>query len=378
MSVNVHRLDVLLATVGLFFALNAQFAAAQTGSPEFSSPLFGISFQRRHPVPGLDSPAIRLPFQCTSDGTIFIGMIQPPDASKEVVASLSPSGNTHLFPLDQVTDLYDKEEVDHYASDSQVIFLVSAARDKKPTHEEVVTSNGVESEEFANAAERHSYILVFDREGNHKSTLRLQDAFHINRVGVFPSGLFLAYGWNELTHHPELALLKEDGTVLEYLSVPAGSMLDSALDKAPDKKGPAVFIAPVQFLPHGNSIVVVQNRTNLPLLDVEESGAIRLIRPKLPRNLSIDMLISSDKDLYARLSRPGGGTIYELDYQSGRILRRFHLGDGSTGANIACVHDGKFLSFEYGTGTLVPLVGTPVPKSDRSAVEQTQLPSSDK
>jgi hypothetical protein len=50
--------------------------------------------------------------------------------------------------------------------------------------------------------------------------------------------------------------------------------------------------------------------------------------------------------------------VYEIDAQTGGVLRRFATDDAP---GIACVHEGKFFSFDHGEGRLVPLVGTAEP-----------------
>src|SRR5207248_3365727 len=102
------RFAVLSVTVCLSLGTWGQPAPGTARPPRPVPPMLSqISFQRGEPISGLSSPAIRLPFQCTSDGTIFVGMIQPPDASKQLLASISLSREYHLFPLDQVPELLD-------------------------------------------------------------------------------------------------------------------------------------------------------------------------------------------------------------------------------------------------------------------------------
>jgi hypothetical protein len=100
--------------------------------------------------------------------------------------------------------------------------------------------------------------------------------------------------------------------------------------------------------------------TKFPLLEVNEAGMIRAIHPKLPKGTQIDTLIASDQNLYALVNPKDDGAIYELNAQDGTVLRRFALPEGP-GSPVACVHDGKFLSFEHGEGKLVPLIGTAEP-----------------
>lgn len=84
----------------------------------------------------------------------------------------------------------------------------------------------------------------------------------------------------------------------------------------------------------------------------------------LPNGTQINMLIPSDVNLYARVSEAGGSSIHELSSQDGSVLRRFQVGKNESGAAVACVNDGKFISFREVEGRLVPLSGIPELVSD--------------
>lgn len=346
--------------------------------PEFpqSGALEAISFHEKDAVAGVDaSPAIKLPFQCTGDGTVFItmvplgGHVEPPlyNPPPLLLTSVSLSGRVNTFPLDQVTEqLYNVREIDHYASDSVVVFLVQASSENKPTSQTYKKPDGTEAEFSKNTAERHFYIITFDRDGRYKRTAEIEDiAFQIQRIGIFPSGSFLAFGYDNQDHSPKLSMLKDDGGLMRTLHLRKGVVPGSVLGtKENSGKGAAVYIAPSQFVPHDHSIVIVQNKTDFPILEVSEGGAIRVMRPKLPPGTQIEGLIESDQNLYARVNPTKDGSIFELNPRNGAVLRRFELNDDRSPAAVSCVHEGKFLAFEHGEGRLVPLVGEaegPVP-----------------
>jgi hypothetical protein len=73
------------------------------------------------------------------------------------------------------------------------------------------------------------------------------------------------------------------------------------------------------------------------------------------------MLIPSDHSLYGMAGELRNASLYELNPQDGNILRLLQVDDEETGRIVACVHDGKFLSFDHGGGKLVPLIGTAEP-----------------
>ena len=74
-----------------------------------------------------------------------------------LLVSVSPSGRTNLFPLDQVTEqLYNVRELDHYASESGVVFLIQAASENKPLRQTYTKSDGTEGEFLRNSADHSS------------------------------------------------------------------------------------------------------------------------------------------------------------------------------------------------------------------------------
>jgi hypothetical protein len=365
-------------------ALGQAGSTATSASPA-AVPLYRISFARGEPVPGISaSPAIKLPFQCTSDGTIFVSFVStvpadsglpppPPGLPPMLLTSIPPAGRSLTFRLDQVPELYISSEVDHFASDSDVIFLVRGSRENKPTKQAYAVGS-YHGESTSNAAEQHIYIVAFSREGEYRRTIEIGDAFRIQRIAVFPSGTFLAFGYNAKDDSPKLAMLKEDGTLLKYLEISKGDAPESMVSGA-DAPHPHV-IAATELVPQGRSILVVQNETTWPLLEVGEGGAVRAIHPKLPKGELIEAVIPADRNLFviAEAETDNGypvGLIYEVSPENGNVLRRFVLSDGKRAANVmACVHDGKFLSIDYGDGKVVPLIGSAEPATGADQPER--------
>jgi hypothetical protein len=100
-----------------------------------------------------------------------------------------PPGQSRTFPLDQVTEqLYDVREVDHYAGESTVIFLIKAASENKPAEQIYTKPDGSQGNFRKNMAEHRFYIVVFGRDGEHKKTIETDVSVEIQHIGVFPSG----------------------------------------------------------------------------------------------------------------------------------------------------------------------------------------------
>jgi hypothetical protein len=372
---------------GTFFAVEILLAVALTPQPgsqrhaeapqgsNLPAPsVYRVSFERRDPVPGvIASAAIRLPFECTSDGTMFVSFVDTPSVGTGAIpapglphlrlVSVSLSGTGHSFDLNRVPDLYISREVDHFASESEVVFLVEAAREYKPEKKTFRTTDGTRHEYPGNAVDQQRFVISFDRDGVYQRTVRPDVPFRLQQVGVFQTGALLALGYDEKDHSPRLAMLKDDGTLLKPLHPAAGDMPESLLGNGDGKyRG---VIRPVQLVPESRSILILQSDSHFPLLEVNEGGGIRAIRPKWPKDFQIEALIPSNLDPYAvagaKAADPSEDSIYELRPDDGAVLRRFDLSDGHSAQDVACVHDEEFLSLDYGDGKIVPLIGSPEP-----------------
>ena len=332
--------------------------------PSDPTPLYRISFERGDAIAGVNSTgAVRLPFQCTSDGTIFVTFaggvpansgLRPPLSPPLEFVSIAPPDHAQVFRLDQVPDLFDSREIDHYPSDSEVVFLVLASRENKPEKRAISSENEGDKREYSvNAAAHHRYIVSFSREGEYKRTVEIDDAFSIQHVGVFPSGTLLAFGFDKSDHSPKLAMLKEDGTLLKFLEIPKE---DAPVSMVGGNDSPQRgVVAQSELVPEGRSILIVQNKTTFPILEVSEGGAIRGIYPKLLKGEQIEAAIPSDRSLYVILSpetieRGSAGVIYEVNSEDGSLMKRFELTSDQRPSDVACIRAGNFFHWTMGTG----------------------------
>ena len=377
-------MDKAAIAVGLLLAscfprtVQAQ-TSAKTGSELTlpAAPLYRISFERLDPVAGITaSAALRLPFQCTHDGTIFVNFvattpaglgIKPPIFQPLIPVSFSPNGKGRTFRLDSAPGVHVSDVIDFYASDSDVIFLIRGSKDERTAASSYPSpESGRGSSD--NLPEEHLYLLCFSRDGEYRRVVELPETFRITHVGVFPSGSFLALGFDAKDRSAKLAMLNEDGGLLKFLQIPKEDVPKSMVGGKGNKR-PGV-VNPAELIQGERAIIIVQNETKLPLLEVSEGGMITAVRPKLPEGEQIDAAIPADRNLYVIVNREKasggtGGTIYELSSSDGTPLRRFVIGDGHTETDVACVHDGKFLSLDYTDGRIVPLVGSVQPENQQ-------------
>jgi hypothetical protein len=364
----------ILVLAALAYAQNMYQNRHTIDETTASAPEYKISFTEGQPVAGVGAiPAIRLPFECSEDGSVFIHIVQPANWGKPpsnfsanslftLLASISTDNRAQSFPLDTVPGLYDIRQFDDYVSSTKVVFLLNATPEDKQAKSTYSDSTGQEHEYTNNTAPHHFYIVLFDRNGQYEEKIQVQDSFEISHIGLFPSGKYLVYGFSQTDQSPQMALLKEDGTLLQYVSIPKGDVPKSAKTTLNGTgKGPAIYVAPTQFMGQSGTIYVLQNNANYPILGIDPGGGVHVIRPELRKGLRISMLIPSDNNLYGRMNDTSSGSIYEFNPGDGSITRRFEVPNDQSGADIACVHGDKFISFKQVEGNLVPLLGKAVP-----------------
>jgi hypothetical protein len=367
----------LFLAAGIPAVFQAQTDPATAPGASAAPAVYRISFERREVVPGVNAtPVIQLPRECTSDGTIFISFVStvradsgmppaPPVHPPMLLTSVSPSGRGQTFPLDRVPQLFISREVDHYASDSGVFFLVEAAKENKPI-KQAYSVGDYHGEFTRNAAEQHRYVVEFSRNGEYRRTVAIDDLFQTRNLGVFSSGKFLVFGYEKSDHSPRLAILNEDGALIKFLEIPKG-YAPEFMTGGRDSQHP-LSIAMSELVPYGRSILAVQNELDSPILEVSEDSAIREIHPRLPDGQQIHYIVAADRGLYIIAGPPSmpkgdADTIYEVNPDDGTLLRQFELNDSHRPlSELACVHDGKFLSLDYRDGDIVPLIGSPEPE----------------
>jgi hypothetical protein len=377
--------SALCLTAGMVaYLATSMMGQASPAKPPVPSPypvpVYRVSFERGQLIPAVSSSSvIKWPLQCSDDGTIFASFVStaragsglpppPPGPPTSILTSISRAGQARTFRLDQVPNLYISGEEDHYVSDSEVIFLVRASRENNPV-KRAYTVGDYQGEKTVNAAEQHLYVVTFNRDAEYQRTAQIADLFKIQKIGLFPSGSFLVFGFDKSDYSAKLAMLKADGTLLKTIDIPKdGDAPPSTIGGGGASSTSRHSIAPSQLIPEGHSIVIAQRQGGHLLIEVSEGGEARAIRPKLPETEDIKSLIPSDHNLYviaASKTEPTNshGSIYEIDPVVGTLMRTYVLGGGVTADALACVIDGRFLSIDYGEGGVVPIVGSAEPAS---------------
>ena len=204
--------------------------------PVSLSPTLRVVFEPSSPIKDASvSPVIALPIECSNDGTALLNMLQPPDFKTQTLLSVSPTREIHAFRIEQAPDLYDVRMIDHYVSDSGLVFLVEASRDSRQVKQTVVASDGRTWEQTRSAGERHYYAVTFDRDGRYSRIQELDNSIHPHRIGVFPSGILLV-SVLDATGSARLSLLQSDGILISR--APNSKIIGNKLNKPPSHSLP--------------------------------------------------------------------------------------------------------------------------------------------
>ena len=337
----------------------------QNGSlTESSVPVYQVKFNAGEPVSGIGGiHVISLPFGCTELGTVFITMVQPtggvgsgnqgPNTLSLLLVSVSLSGEAHSFPLNQVPNLHDVENLGQSESDSNVLFLVRATA--KDSSGQSLTGD---HRPIRKPAERHDYILVFDRQGSYQREMAVDAPMRAIEIGRLPSGGILLYGYDEATRDVKVALLKDDGTFLRFLELPNNIPAKTLHGLSKDSKTSEIGFGSIQFLLQQNAAYLSLGRY---FLKISDGGLVEILEPKLPDTTNVVAVIPSDNGLYLLVRDGSKSSVFEVSLQNGSLLRQFVFADGSYADSVACVHDRQFVSFDLAGDRVLRLVGTAEP-----------------
>jgi hypothetical protein len=381
----VRRLAIVSATLVILVSwLGGQSRPAKTNSAGETAqnaqefPTFDVAFTGEQlPVVGfISTPLISSRTQCSTNGTVFVEMFTPPNLQTRQIYSISSSNEIHQFSTSGINDLYDVTVVDTFAGDSSVVVLLRATPNDRQEKRTYVFSTGGREEKTVFIGEHHSYIATFSLDGTYKGRVAVDDTVISDHVAVFGSGVFVVLGFDQQRTKPILALLKADGTLLQFLDLTQDfadwveSVNTASIHRDPNAPPPLrkhfVLSPMTQFLPFHDNLLMVEEGSNLPIFELRDSGAMRPIKLKVPDKHVMDTLIPSQDHLYVRTSADRSAqsnswktdsTILEVDPNEGQILRRLRI-VGATANEIACYGSSQFAVLRLDEkGRLVRMTG---------------------
>ena len=360
--------------------------ADHPASENIPIPAYTLEFREQEKQAGdtLASSFIILPIRCSSDGTPFFNMINPPnspgkpfDPLQQTVYSLSPRGS-HSFSIRALSDLDDVRFIAVDADESQVAFLVSARRKSEQTISPADLPPGA-------VLKTKSYIALFDRSGAYTKSVEVGVDYGPSDLALLSSGEFVVFGYDSVNAAVRVSLLGSGGEFIspitfsdEMVSNPAlkeaetGTMHERV--KALERSG----IGSWRFARSRGRALLYEPGSTAPVLEIGEGGVKREVPLSAPPDgYSLDAFLPATDRWIARYKRAGlpkqgefdtsAGSenlaLYELNPNDGSPQYRIDLGkDNGVGIlDIACEKDGAFLAFKSNKDSKLVLLNAYVP-----------------
>lgn len=348
---------IRLAVFGLaFLSLGLIAQEKPTQKVESKVPSFGLEISDEEPIAAqFANQAYDQGFVCTSDGSIAVNILLPPDKAKPrsvwVLYAVSQSGKIVSFDFSKVNDLAfsnGQRAMAHDVGERDVNFLFSARPMKgadSQTQDRPVLPPGW-------------FVARFDRDGMYHGATELNLPRLVpQRMAAFDNGDLLIFALDEANRQPQLVRYSMTGGKIHYYfadaefarqnpNVPSAASMGNNPDRSRVELSQLLTSMQVsQFSHYKDSILLLQKGGETPLFRAFPDGDIRTIQlPKVP-GFDKDVLISSDEHVYLQYRKPradGNGEdrilILELDADTGKELRRIAPGD----LEVACVHQGHF------------------------------------
>jgi len=247
---------------------------AKTASPRPAWKKKEISFRDAKPVVGL--PANNGHFDwvtCSSDGTVFVGMLDSVDAERPMsVYRVTREGDTkQLFRKFPPPSKLFLSEIDVYATEHE--FVTVLREERREAYSE------------GRSPEPRYFISLTELDGSEGELLPLDVKFKPLKIAMFESGGFLLLGWDEVNLIPELALLKDDGSLRRFVDLDnraSDGGLDALSMKGAAKPETVQLLERAKFSAFGKDILLAQPGTASPIHDLSAVGEDRKIPVEYP------------------------------------------------------------------------------------------------
>jgi hypothetical protein len=319
------------------------------------TPTYSLEFKSPELIQEMGpSPLLEVPFQCTSDGAVFIDTLDPKDVMAHTLYSVL-NKSVRKFSLTAINDLGDLDTVDYFPGSSTVDFLVQASTKSLPRSGGAISADTekIHTEHHA----RHFFVAEFDREGNYKKSIQLGIDFPLFRFAVLSTGEFLVAGYDSATDSERLLLLDDAGQIVKSIDQPLSTKERSARrDASPDQRmlAGAQSAGKTNFVAYKDSVLAWRSGTKDSILEIRAGGGTREVPIAVPAGSSLaDVLPSDDRWVIhvASASLPENGprdlssfTYFEVSPLDGSLLRKLTIVNQNIGS-IACKARGNYYAF---------------------------------
>jgi hypothetical protein len=273
----------------------SQSGAAAKQSSAASAPPWRqktIRFSDEKIILGLPVESSRSVTYCSDAGTVFVDLygVSLPSGSQSLpeLYSILPSGEVKGLHRMMPSDFTDVSIRDFFAADQTLVTLLEAVKR---------VDQGSES----GPREVRYFLSLSNYDGDFAKLLPLELRFKPLKIALFGSGDFLVLGWDETSLLPQLALLKEDGTLrrfidLDYRRHPEfyatyGSMKEA--ETSEQGRGTLALLKRAEFVPYGSEVLLTYPGTAKSVSVLSAIGEDRSIPIELPAGFVLhDVLVS--------------------------------------------------------------------------------------
>lgn len=307
-SVRALREGVLITGACLFFfyppASSAQLPNHAKDGPRTDPVPLSLRYDepKIYPV-GSKQSVIISDFRCGSDGTVFFPMIDDSRLLlKEMngarigrslhilLTALTPSGDVIRFANQNIPNLRNiVPEVRYFVSSSRIYILERAER-----------YDEADPKEFLGFVQ---IIQIYDYRGISQGVIELAPQLNPINIAAYPSGDVLVVSLDKLNQTTRLLIFDSAGRPVKELRLFDNDyMSNSPLAGTAENQNSAggnlpswSKLALSQWVPFGDDLLLAPNQSpRLPLIEVNESGIVRVTTAAMPKDAVIGALLSSD------------------------------------------------------------------------------------
>jgi hypothetical protein len=233
-----------------------------------------VSFRDAKPVVGLPGGGPHPRMDASVDGSVFVNVYEDTQLMKgSEVYSVSPDGEVkHLMrPMPPAGfDLFAK--IDSFATQHEYVTLLRGEK----------YENGDGDKPLKEA---RYFLSLTESDGSDGKVFPLDVKFKPLKIAMFDSGWFLLLGWDEVNLMPEVALLKDDGTLRRFVDLDnraSDGGLDALSVKGAAKPDTLQLLEQARFSAFGKDVLLVQPGVAAPVHDLTAFGEDRKIPVSYP------------------------------------------------------------------------------------------------
>ena len=335
-----------------------------------------IHFSDEKAILGLPPVNNRSVVHCSNEGTFFVDLSADFSSSGSMVSpelfSVSPGGEVKSLQRKMPSDFTDISLRDFFVADHTLVTLLEGVGPDEQTNQLA-------------PREIHYFLSLSNYDGSFAKLISLNLRFKPLKVALFGSDDFLVLGWDETNLVPQLALLKEDGTIrrfvdLDYRRHPEffatyGSMKEA--ESSDQGRATLALLQRAEFVPYGSQVLLTYPGTARPISVLSAIGEDRSIPIDLPRGFVLhDVLISSPSYPLILRAQPAevsgkpaavadvdrSQRLFEMNSHNGSLLKEFLFDKPSLDA-VKCASASTLTAIFYDT---VAAMGRPGASSDQT------------